>query len=446
MIKIITLLLIFISFAAHAVEDRFNAFIYLNQDSANEGVIGIGIKDNIDVKGMATSAGSLALADYYPNKDAFLITKLKASGYHIFGKTNLSEWANFRSFNSVSGWSSLGGQTVNPYGINRNPCGSSAGSAVAVASGMLDIAIGTETNGSISCPASVNGIVGMKPSVGLVSRSGIVPISSSQDTAGPMGNSVGLVAKTLQAIAGKDLADKATLDIPKNFNFNFISNINKNALKNKRFGLLQSGSDDSEGKRLLDKIIRIIESRGGEVILIDDTRVYPGEEEFFILLYEFKRDLESYLQTSEAKFKSLKDLIAFNNQNAESVMPYFKQEIFEASLEASKDHDKYRESMKALNQVKKDFDNLLTKYNLDAFVGLTRNPAWLTNYDGGDGIAMEEQRGWGNGGYAAIAGYPHITLPLDKVEGLPVGVSFIGTKWSDKQLIEYAATFERANQ
>jgi Asp-tRNA(Asn)/Glu-tRNA(Gln) amidotransferase A subunit family amidase len=321
--KIILILLVSAISSAHAVEDKFNAFIYLDKNLISHGVINIGIKDNIDVEGMVTSAGSLALANNYPKKDAFLISKLKSSNYQIFGKTNLSEWANFRSFNSISGWSSLGGQTINPYGINRNPCGSSSGSAVAVAAGIVDIAIGTETNGSISCPASVNGIVGMKPSVGLVSRNGIIPISSSQDTAGPMGNSVLLVAKTLQVIAGRDPSDQATLQIPKNFNFNFVSDIHKSSLKNKRFGLLQSGSQDPEGKRLLNKIIRIIESSGGEAIQIEDPRVYPGEEAFFVLAYEFKRDLESYLQTSNSEYQSLGELIAFNNSNAGSVMPFF---------------------------------------------------------------------------------------------------------------------------
>ena len=443
--KIFSLLLIYISFFAHTEEDPFNAFIYispLNSDS----LVNIGIKDNIDVKGMITSAGSLALSSHYPNKDAFLISKLKSSNYHIYGKTNLSEWANFRSFNSVSGWSSFGGQTINPYGNNRNPCGSSSGSAVAVASGMLEIAIGTETNGSISCPASINGIVGMKPSVGLVSRSGIVPISSTQDTAGPMGKTVIIVAKALQAIAGEDPLDVSTLNIPKNFDFNFSKDLNKNSLKNKRFGLLNSGSDDEEGQKLLNKITKIISSRGGEVVEIEDTRVYPGEEEFFLLLYEFERDLELYLTNTNTPYKNLEHLIAFNNANEDSVMPYFKQEIFEASIEASLDDDKYIEALAALEKVKEDFDSLLDRYNLDAFVGLTRNPAWVTDYEMGDGGAMEEQRSWGNGGFAAIAGYPHITLPLGKVEGLPVGVSFIGTKWSDKSLLEYAASFERANK
>ena len=280
MIKIFSLLLISITFLAHTEEDPYNAFIYISPLNS-ESLVNIGIKDNIDVKDMITSAGSLALSSNYPRKDAFLISKLKSSNYHIYGKTNLSEWANFRSFNSVSGWSSFGGQTINPYGKNRNPCGSSSGSAVAVASGMLDVAIGTETNGSISCPASINGIVGMKPSVGLVSRSGIVPISSTQDTAGPMGKTVMIVAKTLEAIAGEDPSDASTLNIPINFDFNFTKDLNKNSLKNKRFGLLNSGSDDEEGRKLLNKITKIISSRGGEVIEIEDTRGYPGEEEFF---------------------------------------------------------------------------------------------------------------------------------------------------------------------
>ena len=443
--KIFGFFLISFTLLAHNEEDPFNAFIYINP--LNSGLlVNIGIKDNIDVKGMITSAGSLALSNNYPNKDAFLISKLKLSSYHIYGKTNLSEWANFRSFNSVSGWSSFGGQTINPYGKNRNPCGSSSGSAVAVASGILDIAIGTETNGSISCPASVNGIVGMKPSVGLVSRSGIVPISSTQDTAGPMGKTVMIVAKTLEVIAGEDPLDASTFNIPNNFDFNLSKNLNKNSLKNKRFGLLNSGSDDEEGQKLLNKITKVITSRGGTVVEIEDTRVYPGEEEFFLLLYEFERDLKLYLANTNIPYKNLEDLIAFNNANEDSVMSYFKQEIFEASIEASLDDDKYIEALSILEKVKEDFDSLLDRYNLDAFVGLTRNPAWVTDYKMGDGGAMEEQRSWGNGGFAAIAGYPHITLPLGKVEGLPVGVSFIGTKWSDKSLLEYAASFERANK
>tara|TARA_Y100000746_G_scaffold5313_1_gene5029 strand:- start:4624 stop:5955 length:1332 start_codon:yes stop_codon:yes gene_type:complete len=435
--------LFFISHFSYASEDPFNAFISIN-NSKNASGINIGIKDNIDVKSMATTAGSLALAELYPSEDAFIITKLKEANYSIYGKTNLSEWANFRSFNSVSGWSSVGGQTINPYGINRNPCGSSSGSAVAVASGMIDIAIGTETNGSISCPASVNGIVGMKPTVGLVSRNGIVPISASQDTAGPMGNSVAIVAKTLEVIAGKDPEDEATYNIPNNFKL--TPDLDKNSLKGKRFGLLNSGMEDEEGKKLLDKAINIIQSAGGEVVIIKDERVYPGEEEFFLLLYEFKRDLEKYLKGADTPYKSLQSLIDFNNANKDRVMPHFNQEIFEASLEASSKHNDYKVSLKIIKTVRYEFDQLLNQYNLNAFIGLTRNPAWKIEYEGGDSVAMDKQRSWGNGGFAAIAGYPHITLPLDKVEGLPVGISFIGSKWTDGSLLEYAATFEKLNQ
>jgi Asp-tRNA(Asn)/Glu-tRNA(Gln) amidotransferase A subunit family amidase len=427
-----------------ASEDLYNSFISIDIREVDNGAIKIAIKDNIDVANQVTSAGSLALVSNYAKNDAFLISKLKGANYSIYGKTNLSEWANFRSFNSVSGWSSVGGQTINPYGMNRNPCGSSSGSAVAVASGMIDIAIGTETNGSISCPASVNGIVGMKPTVGLVSRNGIVPISASQDTAGPMGNSVAIVAKTLEVIAGKDPEDEATYYIPNNFKL--TPDLDKNSLKGKRFGLLNSGMEDEEGKRLLDKAIKIIKSAGGEVVIIKDERVYPGEEELFLLLYEFKRDLEKYLKGADTPYKSLQSLIDFNNANKDMVMPHFNQEIFEASLEASSKHNEYKVSLKMINTVRYEFDQLLDQYDLDAFVGLTRNPAWEIVYEGGDSIAMDRQRSWGNGGFAAIAGYPHITLPLDEVDGLPAGLSFIGTKWTDISLLEYAATFERWNR
>ena len=218
----------------HAVEDPYNAYILTIDHSSDKELTNIVIKDNIDLEGFPTTAGSLAILDNIAEKDAFLVKKLKQEGFHISGKTNLSEWANFRSEKSISGWSSYGGQTLNPYGDNLNPCGSSSGSAVAVASGSVDLAIGTETNGSISCPASVNGIVGFKPTVGLVSRQGIIPISSTQDTAGPMGKSVKLVAEVLEAIAGPDIQDRATLLIPKDFNYDFTSELDKNSIIGKK--------------------------------------------------------------------------------------------------------------------------------------------------------------------------------------------------------------------
>ena len=255
-------------------------FYGLSEDKTN-----IVIKDNIDIKGEVTSAGSIALKDNIASENAFIIQKLLNANYNIAGKANLSEWANFRSEESVSGWSSLGGQTTHFLFNNFNPCGSSSGSAVSVASGIVDIAIGTETNGSISCPSSIKGIVGMKTTVGLVSRSGIIPISKTQDTAGPMGKSVKLVAKTLEVISGYDPDDPATSRIPDNFNFDFSSDLDNASLEGKRFGLLDSNNSSDEVKRLHNVLIKFIESRGGLVIRFDDFRRYPGDDEYFLLKY-----------------------------------------------------------------------------------------------------------------------------------------------------------------
>ena len=257
--------------------------------------INIVIKDNIDIKGRPTTAGSLALEDNIAKDNAYLVQKLLDNNFHIAGKANLSEWANFRSYYSVSGWSSIGGQTYNIVGLDFNPCGSSSGSAVAVAVGIVDVAIGTETNGSISCPSSVNGIVGMKPTVGLVSRTGIIPISVSQDTAGPMGKNVTIVARTLEAIAGYDPKDSATAEIPQNFDFNFLENLKQSSLKGKRLGVLQSDLSDRHANDLLNKLQTILKQAGAEVVLLNDQRAYPYEDEYFLLKYEFKTGLEDYL-------------------------------------------------------------------------------------------------------------------------------------------------------
>jgi len=269
-------LLLFIFFISTYIQsDVNNAMIEIYETSHNEGLIKIVVKDNIDIKDKVTSAGSLALSNNIAKKNAFIVEKLINSNYHIYGKANLSEWANFRSINSVSGWSSINGQTTHPINNKYNPCGSSSGSAVAVATGIVDIAIGTETNGSISCPASVVGIVGMKPTLGLVSRSGIIPIADSQDTAGPMGNSVEIVAKTLQVISGPDPMDIKTQLIPNNFDFNFVENIKQNNLNGIRFGLLNSGFDNKYGKRFLNQLINDVSKLGGEIVLIEDNREYP---------------------------------------------------------------------------------------------------------------------------------------------------------------------------
>ena len=257
------------------------------------------LKDNIDTHDkMPTTAGSRVLKDSFPLKDSWVAKKLRESGAVILGKTNLSEWANYRASYSSSGWSGVGGQTKNPYVLDRNPCGSSSGSAVAVALGIVDIAIGTETNGSISCPSSVNGIVGIKPTVGLVSRSGIIPISNTQDTAGPMALTVKKAAKVLEIIAGYDSNDNTTKKIPDNMDLLFSKNLNKNSIEGKRFGLLSAGLDDSEGKKLHKKMKDIIEGLGGELIVFDDKRNYPSKEEFFVLKYEFREGIESYLSSA----------------------------------------------------------------------------------------------------------------------------------------------------
>ncbi|GIT34423.1 MAG: hypothetical protein Ct9H300mP4_07420 [Gammaproteobacteria bacterium] len=437
--------------------DVFNAFISFADDSYIENQIGnmldkdlnpipIAIKDNIDVRGLANTAGSIALKNNTPSNDAHLITRLKRGGYYVIGKTNLSEWANFRSYESVSGWSSIGGQTQNPFGENRNPCGSSSGSAVAVAAGLVPIAIGTETNGSISCPASVNGVVGIKPTVGLVSRSGIIPISKTQDTAGPMAKTVKQAARVLEYMSGYDPKDRRTSTIPADFNFQFAQNLNGLSLQSKRIGLLSSGSEDSEGNKLLSKATEILGKLGADVIPISETKEYPGEEELFVLLFEFREGINKYLRKANSDLQNLNQLIAFNNEYRDLAMEHFGQEIFIESAETLGQRSKYMRSVELTTKESRNYiDNLLSKYNLNALVGLTRGPAWLINYNGGDEQAIENQRSWGNGGFAAMSGYPHITIPFGLVDGLPVGISFISTAWDDKSIIEMAYAFEQEN-
>lgn len=426
------------------LDDRFNSLISVNKDFTVGETNWVAIKDNIDVEGFATTAGSLALKNNFPKKDAYLVAKLKANDFRVLGKTNLSEWANFRSTNSVSGWSSVGKQTFNPFGKNLSPCGSSSGSAVIVAAGITDYAIGTETNGSISCPASVNGIVGFKPTVGLVSRAGIIPISHTQDTAGPMTRTVYQAATLLESIAGKDPNDISTNNIPQNFNFNFTKDLNADSLVGRRFGLLVSGIEYEPASSLIELAKKIITRNGGEVVMIEDKRVYPQTEEYLILLYEFKIGLERYLKKARVPYKTLDELIEFNINNKEAVMPYFEQEIFIQSQESSSKHSEYKNAILVVDQARREIDELLNKYNLDALVGLTRNPAWQIDYINGDSGAFESSISFGNGAFAAIAGYPHLTVPIGRINQSPVGFSFIGTAWSDKKLLEYGYSFEQA--
>ena len=372
--------------------------------------------------------------------------KLIDNGYFVIGKTNLSEWANFRSSSSTSGWSSMGGQTINPYGEMRTPCGSSSGSGVVVATGLVDVAIGTETNGSVSCPSSVNGIVGIKPTVGLVSRTGIIPISSTQDTAGPMANSVTSAAKVLEVIAGVDPNDPATLNIPDDFNFNFSANLNDSSLAGKRFGLLPTGSMNSDGKLMLKKIRMMLEEAGAVVVDIDDKREYPGPEELLVLLYEFKVGLEQYLASSNSEFKTLDELIAFNEENKDDVLKHFDQSHFYDSNKTSSQREEYLIALERVLQTRDEIDSFIEEYNIEALVGLSWSPAWAINHDGGDDEAIAEYKFWVNGSYAAMAGYPHVTIPFEYVDNLPIGMSFIGSKWDDKKLIEFAYAAEQLIQ
>ena len=433
------------------VEKKYNIYISKLSDeeiaeNLKNGLKPIAVKDNIDVVGFANTAGSKALKNNFPNENAFLAQKLIDNGYFIIGKTNLSEWANFRSSSSTSGWSSMGGQTINPYGEMRTPCGSSSGSGVVVATGLVDVAIGTETNGSVSCPSSVNGIVGIKPTVGLVSRSGIIPISSTQDTAGPMANSVSSAAKILEIISGVDLNDPATLNIPEDFNFNFTSDLNDASLAGKRFGLLPTGSMNSDGKLMLKKIRMMLEEAGATVIDIDDNREYPGPEELLVLLYEFKVGLEKYLASSNSEFKTLDELIAFNEDNKDEVLKHFDQSHFYDSNETPSQKEEYLLALERVLQTRDEIDSFIKKYDIEALVGLSWSPAWAINHEGGDDEAIAEYKFWVNGSYAAMAGYPHVTIPFEYVDNLPIGMSFIGSKWDDKKLIEFAYAAEKLIQ
>ena len=435
--------LLFFSILANTSIDEKNSLIEIYDNPKDPNLINIVVKDNIDIGGKVTSAGSLALKDNIAKSDAFIIDKLKKANYYILGKANLSEWANFRSEDSVSGWSSLGGQTKHYLDDIYNPCGSSSGSAVAISMGIVDIAIGTETNGSISCPSSVNGIVGMKPTTGLVSRSGIVPISSSQDTAGPMGASVDIIAKTLEVISGYDENDPATSLIPSNFDFNFSSATKNISLKGVRLGLLDSENSNPQVIKLHKKIKEVVNSLGGEVILINDDRDYPGDAEYYVLLYEFRVGLEEYLKNTNSSMKKLTDIIDFNNTNKDIVMPYFGQDIFYKSIESTS-YLKYLWSKYKLNKSYKSTKDLLDKYELNAFIGLTRGPAWKINYDGGDYVAMNDSPQFGSGGYAAHNGMPHITIPFFEINKFPVGISIIGDRWADKSIIRYASAIEKS--
>ena len=402
------------------------------------------LKDNVEAAGpLPTTAGSLALANNVTNRDAPLVARLRSAGAVIVGKTNLSEWANFRSSNSISGWSAVGGQTRNPYALDRNPCGSSSGSGAAVGAGMVRYAIGTETDGSITCPAAINGIVGFKPTVGLVSRTHIIPISASQDTAGPMTPTVREAAELLTVIAGTDTADAATKAADQRKE-DYATALNSGALRGARIGVLRFaagfGTDEA-----FERALAVLKAQGATLVDIkefDDDGI--GDNEYAVLLSEFKAGLNDYLRTSPANLqvRSLEDVIAFNKRHAAREMPLFGQDIFEKAQATKGLSDPAyrkarRDSLRAAGV--NGIDRLLRTHRLDAMVFPTMPPAWKIDAVNGDQIS-----GGGAGWLAAISGYPHLTVPMGQVKGLPVGLSFIGPKWTDALMLRLGYAYEQA--
>jgi len=405
------------------------------------------LKANIDTADqMETTAGSLALSGHHPAVDAFLVSQLRDSGAIILAKANLSEWANFRSSDSSSGWSSIGGQTRNPYGVLRNPCGSSSGSAVSVAASLTSVAVGTETNGSIVCPSSVNGIVGIKPSLGWISRSGVIPIAHSQDTAGPMGRTVRDAAILFNAMAGRDPADVLPGDRPGSAP-DFAQDLSADALRGARIGVLRSHSgagNDSRVDIIVANTIKTLVKLGAEIvdpieIETEGMNAAAGE----VLRYEFKADLNNYLESSGAPIASLADIIEFNSANAESVMPFFGQDrMLEAQSKGPLTDPVYVEALASSKRIAKSgIDDALQEHQLDALIAPTRGPAWMI-----DTVSGDRSSGISSSSLAAISGYPSITLPAGYVLGLPIGISFIGAEFDDARIIQFAFALEQAEK
>lgn len=405
------------------------------------------IKDNINTADkMMTTAGAAALHGNYAAEDAFLVKQLRASGAVLIGKTNLSEWANFRSTRSSSGWSSRGGQTRNPYVLDRNPCGSSSGSGAAVAANLCAVTVGTETNGSIVCPSTANGIVGIKPTVGLISRSGVIPISFSQDIAGPMGRTVTDAAIFLGALVGVDENDSKSLESEGNYKTDYTQYLDANGLQGKKIGVWRSRFGFHEQvDAALEKALATMEAQGAE--LIDLEEVVENMNELWepsglILEYEFKDGVNKYLAgaTPTTGVKSLADVIAYNEANEAQAMPFFKMEILQSS-EARGDltEKEYLDALKLVqSSARNGINNTMQKHDLDAIVAPTGGPAWCIDVINGDHF------GGGSSSPAAWAGYPNISVPAGYVHGLPVGLSFFGKAWSEGELISIAYAFEQA--
>jgi amidase len=414
------------------------------------------VKDNVDTADrMTTTAGSLALEGSTPPRDAHVAARLREAGAVILGKANLSEWANFRSSRSVSGWSARGGQCRNPYALDRNPCGSSSGSGVAVSANLAPLAVGTETDGSIICPSTNCGIVGIKPTVGLVSRAGIIPISHTQDTAGPMARTVADAAALLAALAGVDPRDPATAagkdrasDPGSSARTSYAKALDPQGLRGARVGVARNlAGFHPDTDRLFDEAVAEMKRRGAEIV--DPTDVPNakelGDPELEVMLYEFKADLEAYFASlgPKAPVKTLADAIAFNERNRDLEMPYFGQELFlKAQDKGPLTTPAYREALEKCGRLsrKEGLDAVLDQHRLDALVAPTGAPAWVIDPVSGDHYVG------GNSTPAAVSGYPSISVPMGFVFGLPVGLSFIGRAWSEAVLVRLAFAFEQATK
>lgn len=409
------------------------------------------LKDNIDTHDrMQTTAGSLALEGNFAAKDAFIVKQLRKAGAVILGKTNLSEWANFRGKRSVSGWSSRGGLTRNPYALDRSACGSSSGSGAAIAANLCTAAVGTETDGSIICPAQTNGIVGIKPTLGLLSRSGIIPIAHSQDTAGPMTRTVTDAAILLGAMTGVDPGDSATRLSRKRGLSSYLKFLDLNGLKGARIGVARNmAGSNPRILKIFETCIEAMKQLGAVIVDPADVKNFNkfSESEMEVLHYEFKADLNTYLKSLDDRVyvHSMEDVIRFNEENDDKVMPYFGQEHMTMAQErGSLKERKYKAALaKNLRLSRKQgIDATIRKYKLDAIVVPSGGPAWVIDLANGDAPNWDMQ----STSPAAVAGYPHITVPAGYIFGLPVGISFFSTAWQEPTLIRLAYAFEQATQ
>ena len=406
------------------------------------------IKDNIDTAdNMRTTAGSLALVDApKPKKDAFVVQQLRKAGAVLIAKTNLSEWANFRSENSSSGWSGVGGQTRNPYILDRSPCGSSSGSGAAASANLTAVAIGTETDGSVVCPASICGIVGIKPTLGLVSRSGIIPIAHSQDTAGPMARTVADAAALLSVMVGFDPSDEITSEA-KSRSVDYTQYLNKQALKGAKLGVVkQYWGRNAALDKLLDANLEELKKLGAELIDVEFPNFRKfGDDEYEVLLYEFKADLNKYLKARGGEHDSLEKLIMFNEHHADKSMPYFKQEIFEkAQAKGDLSERAYQLALLRSKVLTQDegIDQVADKHSVDAFVAPSNAQSWLIDLVQGD----SPREYVGSSTMPAVSGYPNITVPSGFLNKMPIGMSFFGKAFTEPRLIGIAYAWEQASK